>query len=151
MPPGIKDGTSAAAGGSNRADPEQARSQPSPADADKALLQKQGKPTAPEPVAKVEDRVIPGPGAGIKARIYWPKVKGLPPATVVLAQIDPLRSEGQMYADNLRAAGVDVAVQKYDAVTHEFFGMGAVHPKAKQAVASAAARLRGSLGAMKKK
>lgn len=294
---------------------EQARKQPSPADAVKALLQKQGKPTAPEAVGKVEDRTIPGPGAGIPARIYWPKgdgpfplivyyhgggwvianldvydstpralanavgavvvsshyrqapehkfpsahddawtayewavtnaaglkadrtrvaiagesaggnlaanvaitardkkmpavhqllvypiadtgmdtpsyrenadakplskagmawffakyprtpadlqdarlalvnvkdLKGLPPATVVLAEIDPLRSEGEMYAEKLRAAGVDVAVQKYAGVTHEFFGMGAVHPKAKQAVAAAAERLRGSLGAMKK-
>jgi acetyl esterase/lipase len=55
-----------------------------------------------------------------------------------------------MYAEKLRAAGVDVAVQKYDGVTHEFFGMGAVHPKAKQAVAAAAERVRGSLSAMKK-
>ena len=294
---------------------EQARRQPSPADAVKALLQKQGKSTAPEAVARVEDRIISGPGAGIPVRIYWPKgdgpfplivyyhgggwvianldvydstpralanavgavvvsshyrqapehkfpaahddawtayewaianaadlkadrarvviagesaggnlaanvaitardkkmpavhqllvypiadtgmdtpsyrenadakplskagmawffdkyprsradwqdarlallkardLKGLPPATVVLAEIDPLRSEGEMYAEKLRAAGVDVAVQKYDGVTHEFFGMGAVHPKAKQAVAAAAERLRGSLSAMKK-
>jgi acetyl esterase len=73
-------------------------------------------------------------------------VKGLPPTTVILAQIDPLRSEGQAYAEKLTAAGVDVQVKRFDGVTHEFFGMSAVHPKAKQAVADAASRLRASFG-----
>ena len=73
-------------------------------------------------------------------------VRGLPPTTVILAQIDPLRSEGQAYADKLTAAGVDVMVKRFDGVTHEFFGVGAVHPKAKQAVSDAAARLRASFG-----
>ncbi len=77
-------------------------------------------------------------------------LKGLPPATVVLAQIDPLRSEGEQYAERLRAAGVDVAVQKYDGVTHEFFGMGAVHPKAQQAMGAAAERLRSAFASLKK-
>lgn len=58
---------------------------------------------------------------------------GLAPATVILAQIDPLRSEGRAYADALKAAGVPVTLQQYDGVTHEFFGMGAVLDKAKQA------------------
>src|SRR5690349_3142492 len=42
--------------------PEQARAQPSPADAVKAVLKAQGKPTTPEPVAKVRDSSFPGPG-----------------------------------------------------------------------------------------
>lgn len=58
---------------------------------------------------------------------------GVAPATFVLAQIDPLRSEGQAYADALKAAGVPVTVKQFDGVTHEFFGMGAVVDKAKQA------------------
>lgn len=67
---------------------------------------------------------------------------GLPPATIVLAEIDPLRSEGEAYADRLRDAGVDVRLQRFDGVTHEFFGMGAALDKAKDAVEFAAARLR---------
>ena len=58
----------------------------------------------------------------------------LPSATVILAQIDPLRSEGEAYAEALEAAGVAVNTRTYDGVAHEFFGMGAVHPKAKDAV-----------------
>ncbi|MDQ3229676.1 MAG: alpha/beta hydrolase [Pseudomonadota bacterium] len=34
----------------------------------------------------------------------------LAPATIILAQIDPLRSDGEKYAEKLRAAGVPVTV-----------------------------------------
>jgi acetyl esterase len=44
-----------------------------------------------------------------------------------------LRSEGELLAGKLRAAGVTVEQKTFDGVTHEFFGMGAVHPKALQA------------------
>lgn len=57
----------------------------------------------------------------------------LAPATIILAEIDPLRSDGEKYAERLRAAGVPVTVQHYEGVTHEFFGMGAVVDKARQA------------------
>ncbi|MEJ7745405.1 MAG: alpha/beta hydrolase fold domain-containing protein [Luteimonas sp.] len=55
------------------------------------------------------------------------------PATIILAQIDPLRSDGEKYAEKLQAAGVPVTLQRYDGVTHEFFGMAAAVDKAKQA------------------
>lgn len=68
-------------------------------------------------------------------------VKGLPPATIVLAEIDPLRSEGEMYAAKLKKAGIPVAMMSYKGVTHEFFGMGAVVDKAKNAVSFAGGQL----------
>jgi acetyl esterase/lipase len=61
-------------------------------------------------------------------------LSGLPPATVVTAQIDPLRSEGQAYAEKMKTAGVSVNLMNVDGVTHEFFGMGKVVDKAKAAV-----------------
>ncbi len=73
-------------------------------------------------------------------------LKGLPPATIITAQIDPLRSEGRAYAEKLEQAGVPVDYRNYEGVTHEFFGMGAVVDKAKEAVQQAAA---GILGANK--
>jgi len=71
---------------------------------------------------------------------------GLPPATIVLAEIDPLRSEGEAYAAKLQAAGVDVDLRLFSGVAHEFFGMGAVLAEAREAVAFAAAGLRRAFG-----
>jgi acetyl esterase len=65
--------------------------------------------------------------------VHRTDLAGVAPATVIVDQIDPLRSEGRAYADALKAAGVPVTLQQYDGVAHEFFGMGAVVDKAKQA------------------
>lgn len=65
----------------------------------------------------------------------------LPPTTVVLAEIDPLHSEGEMLAERLTEQGVDTELMSYDGVSHEFFGMGAVVPEAAEAVSFAAGRL----------
>lgn len=59
-------------------------------------------------------------------------LKGLPPFTVVTAQIDPLHDDGTMLADKLKAAGGQVACHDYPGVTHEFSGMGNGVAKAKE-------------------
>ena len=64
---------------------------------------------------------------------------GVAPSTVVLAQIDPLRSDGATYALKLKDAGVAVNIKTFNGVTHEFFGMGKVVPEAKQALDLASA------------
>jgi acetyl esterase len=69
-------------------------------------------------------------------------LQALPAATVITAQIDPLRSEGKELADRLEEAGVEVDYQNYDGVTHEFFGMGAVVNEAKLAEQQAATGLK---------
>ena len=69
-------------------------------------------------------------------------VKGLPPTTIILAQIDPLRSEGEAYAAKLKTAGIDTEVKLYEGVTHEFFGMADVVDEAKDAQALAVSRLK---------
>ena len=71
---------------------------------------------------------------------------GLPPSTVITAQIDPLRSEGQALAAKLKGAGVNVDVQHYDGVTHEFFSMGMVVADAKAAETVAVKNLKAALG-----
>jgi acetyl esterase/lipase len=55
---------------------------------------------------------------------------GLPPATVILAEADPLRSEGEALADQLRRSGVWVDSTTYEGVTHGFFGLYQVVNKA---------------------
>ena len=67
---------------------------------------------------------------------------GLPPTLILNAQIDPLRSEGEMLAQRLRAAGVSVEQRTYEGTAHEFFGMAAVVDKARDAQAVAAESLR---------
>ncbi len=60
-------------------------------------------------------------------------LKGMPPTTIIAAEIDPLTSEGKDYAARLKRDGVKVTYKEYTGVTHEFFGMGAVVPKALEA------------------
>ena len=61
-------------------------------------------------------------------------LSGLPPAIIITAEFDPLHDEGLQYAEKLAAAGVSVASQHYDGVTHEFFGLAGAVSKAKQAL-----------------
>ncbi|MDC9822609.1 alpha/beta hydrolase [Devosia sp. ZB163] len=55
---------------------------------------------------------------------------GLPPATIILADADPLRSEGEALADAMRRSGVWVDETRYEGVTHGFFGLYRVVNKA---------------------
>lgn len=68
----------------------------------------------------------------------------LGPTTVINAEVDPLRSDGESLAKKLEAAGVPVVQRTYAGVTHEFFGMGAVLSDARDAVDFAGERLRES-------
>ena len=53
--------------------PEQARAQPTPADAVKAVVQeKTGKPAIPEAVAQTQDIMVKGAAGQLAARVYWP-------------------------------------------------------------------------------
>lgn len=74
-------------------------------------------------------------------------LRGLPPTTLITAEIDPLRSDGERLARAMRAAGVDVEHHAHDGVTHEFFGMASVVRKAAKAQAQAARALKRALAA----
>lgn len=69
-------------------------------------------------------------------------LKGLPPTTIIGAEIDPLQSEGMFLRDKLQSQGVPVTYQLFMGVTHEFFGMYAILPEAQQAQTLAATQLR---------
>ena len=60
-------------------------------------------------------------------------VSGLPPTTIVTAEIDPLRSDGERLGGKLKRATVPVSMRDYPGVTHDFFGMGQVVDKAAMA------------------
>jgi acetyl esterase len=66
---------------------------------------------------------------------------GLPPATVILAECDPIRPQGASYARALRAAGVPVSEREYPGMLHGFFGLDMLWDEARQAMDFAAAEL----------
>ena len=57
----------------------------------------------------------------------------LPPALVLTAECDVLRDEGAAYAQQLRAAGVDVQYQNFMGMTHGFMGFLGLVDAAEQA------------------
>ncbi|MFC3691345.1 alpha/beta hydrolase [Chenggangzhangella methanolivorans] len=73
-------------------------------------------------------------------------LSGLPPITLLTAEIDPLRSEGHELADKLRSSGVAVNAVDFEGVSHGFFGMGAIVRHARSAQELVASDLRSAFG-----
>ncbi|TMR98546.1 alpha/beta hydrolase [Nonomuraea basaltis] len=74
-----------------------------------------------------------------------PDVAGLAPATVVTAEYDVLRDEGEAYARRLAQAGVPAESRRYDGAVHGFFALPGLFDQALEARAYVAERLRESL------
>lgn len=68
-------------------------------------------------------------------------LSGLPPALIVTAGADPLRDDGERYADRLREAGVDADCLRFDGHLHAF-PMTAAVGASTLVIGAVAARLR---------
>ncbi|VWX49635.1 alpha/beta hydrolase [Novosphingobium sp. 9U] len=72
-------------------------------------------------------------------------LRNLPPTTIINAQIDPLRSDGETLATAMKKAGDSVDQKTFPGVTHEFFGLGKVVRGAYDAELYAIAKLKKAL------
>ncbi|RYY65344.1 MAG: alpha/beta hydrolase [Chitinophagaceae bacterium] len=88
----------------------------------------------------------PAQAADPRISLVKANLKGFPKTLIIAAEIDPLQSEGKLLSDKLKDAGVETDYELYNGVTHEFFGMAAVVPQAKDAQALAAKKLKSALG-----
>jgi acetyl esterase len=94
------------------------------------------------------DQYLADPADGLlefASPLYAEHLGGLPPAHIVTGEHDPLRDEGEAYADRLREAGVDVTNVRYGGMFHGFFTLGQVLPAAALATSTAHAALRAAL------
>ena len=74
-------------------------------------------------------------------------LSGLPQAFIHTAEFDPLRDEGQDYADRLAAAGVEVDLTCHAGMVHHFYGLTGFIPAAGPILASIGAEVRATLTA----
>lgn len=86
------------------------------------------------------DKVTP-----LAAPLRHTNLAGLPPATVIVAQYDPLHDEGLAYGDALRTAGVSVESEDATGMIHGFLTMLEAVSDGYPYLARAAARMRADL------
>jgi acetyl esterase len=72
-------------------------------------------------------------------------VGGVAPAYVATAGFDPLRDEGESYAEKLTAAGVPVTRDRYSDLPHGYVNLLGIGGRARQAMLAAAHALRAGL------
>ncbi len=70
---------------------------------------------------------------------------GLPPAAIFTAEFDPLRDEGAVYAERLRAAGVAARYHCLPGTIHGFLSFYAMQPSARAALDQGARAVRAAL------
>ncbi|MDI2125245.1 alpha/beta hydrolase [Yinghuangia seranimata] len=75
----------------------------------------------PDPALRADPAVSP---------LFVPDLTGLPPAVVATAEHDPLRDEGEAYAERLGKAGVPVQARREPGMVHGYLTLDTVSPVA---------------------
>ncbi|MER7843626.1 alpha/beta hydrolase [Kitasatospora sp. NPDC096077] len=92
---------------------------------------------APEPLDRTDPRISP---------LLAADLAGLPPTYLSTAGFDPLRDEGEAYAQALEAAGVEVYLSRQSDLIHGYANYIGVGHRFEDATAEAAEALRKALG-----
>ena len=74
-------------------------------------------------------------------------LRGLPPAMVITGECDPLRDQGEAYADKMRSAGVSVVLKRYEGMIHPFVSLAGIVDAGRDAIKDSAAAVRQALNA----
>jgi acetyl esterase len=94
-----------------------------------------------------QDNYLPSPEQAADPRVspLGGNLAGLPSATIILAECDPIRPQGTLYAQALRGAGVEVTERVYPGMLHGFFGLDMLWDESREAMDFGAARLNAAL------
>ena len=100
-----------------------------------------------ETIGWFADNYLPPP---IDRRQPWvspryARLDGLPPAFVLTAECDPLRDQGEAFAERLKQAGVPTQMKRYEGMFHPFFSLSGIIDGAREAVADASSALKTAL------
>jgi acetyl esterase len=79
------------------------------------------------------------------APLSAPDLSGLPPATIITAEFDPLRDDGEDYAAALSEAGVPVTLRRWEGMVPPFVYLGGLFDAAHEARQFIAEQLRRAL------
>jgi acetyl esterase len=81
-----------------------------------------------------------------RASVLRADLHDLPPAFVITAECDPLRDDGEAYAEKLRKLEIAARFKRYPGMFHGFMSFPEVLPEAAEAFEDAGAALREALG-----
>jgi acetyl esterase len=97
-----------------------------------------------------QDNYRPSPDAATDSRvnILYADLTGLPDTTIILAECDPIRPQGERYGEALKAAGVRTRSHLTGGLVHGFFGLDEVFPSATEAMTFAGEHLADALAAV---